>query len=42
MVNVNKTIPPLKLPLECHETREHVCDDQDSRDEFTYRFSRVP
>ena len=28
VVNVNKTIPPLKLPLEYHETREYVSDDQ--------------
>ena len=41
MVNVNKTIPPLKLPLEYHETREYVSDDQDSRYEITYRFNHV-
>jgi hypothetical protein len=41
VVNVNKTIPPLKLPLEYHETREYVSDDQDSRYEITYRFNRV-
>ena len=41
VVNVNKTIPPLKLPLEYHETREYVSDDQDSRYELTYRFNRV-
>jgi hypothetical protein len=41
VVNVNKTIPPLKLPLEYHETREYVSDDNDSRYELTYRFNRV-
>ena len=41
VVNVNKTIPPKKLPLEYHETREYVSDDQDSRYEITYRYSRV-
>jgi hypothetical protein len=41
VVNVNKTIPALKLPLEYHETREYVSDDQDSRYELTYRFSRI-
>ena len=41
VVNVNKTIPPVKLPLEYHETREYVSDDQDSRYEITYRFNRV-
>ena len=41
VVNVNKRIPPLKLPLEYHETREYVSDDQDSRYELTYRFNRV-
>jgi hypothetical protein len=41
VVNVNKTIPPLKLPLEYHETREYVSDDEDSRYEITYRFNRV-
>ena len=41
VVNVNKTIPPVKLPLEYHETREYVCDSQDSRYEITYRFARV-
>jgi hypothetical protein len=41
MVNVNKGIPPVKLPLEYHETREYVSDDQDSRYEITYRFNRV-
>jgi hypothetical protein len=30
-VNMNKTIPPVKLPLKYPETREHVSDDQDSR-----------
>ena len=41
VVNVNKTIPPLKLPLEYHETREYVSASQDSRYEVTYRFNRV-
>ena len=41
VVNVNKTIPPVKKPLEYHETREYVCADQDSRYEITYRFSHV-
>jgi hypothetical protein len=41
VVNVNKTVPPVKLPLEYHETREYVSDAQDSRYEITYRFSHV-
>lgn len=41
VVNVNKTVPPVKKPLEYHETREYVCADQDSRYEITYRFSHV-
>ena len=41
VVKVNKTIPPRKLPLEYHETREYVCDSQDSRYELTYRFNRI-
>jgi len=41
VVNINKTIPPLKLPLEYHETREYVSDDQDSRYELTCRYNRV-
>jgi hypothetical protein len=41
VVNVNKTVPPVKLPLEYHETREYVSDDEDSRYEITYRFSHV-
>lgn len=41
VVNVNMTVPPVKLPLEYHETREYVCDDQSSRYEITYRFSHV-
>ena len=41
IVNVNKGIPPIKLPLEYHETREYVSDDQDSRYEITYRYNRV-
>jgi hypothetical protein len=40
-VNVNKTIPPQKLPTQYTETREYVSDDQDSRYEITYRFNRV-
>jgi hypothetical protein len=38
---VNGSIPPVKKPLEYHETREYVSDDQDSRYELTYRFNRV-
>lgn len=41
VVNVNATIPPVKLPLEYHETREYVSDDEDSRYEITYRFNRI-
>ena len=41
VVNVNKTIPPLKLPLEYHETREYVSDDEDSRYEITYRYNHI-
>jgi hypothetical protein len=41
VVNVNTTVPPVKLPLEYHETREYVSDDQDSRYEITYRFKHV-
>jgi hypothetical protein len=41
VVNVNKTIPPVKLPTEYHETREYVCADQDSRYEIRYRFART-
>ena len=40
-VNVNKTIPPQKLPTQYKETREYVSDDQDSRYEITYDFNRV-
>lgn len=40
-VIVNGTIPPIKLPLEYHETREYVSDDEDSRYEITYRYNRV-
>ena len=40
-VLVNQTIPPLKLPLEYHETREYISDDQESRYFITYRFNRV-
>jgi hypothetical protein len=38
-VNVNKTIPPIKGPLEYHETREYV--GPDSRYEITYRYNRT-
>jgi hypothetical protein len=31
----------VKLPLEYHETREYVSDDQDSRYEITYRYNRL-
>ncbi len=41
VVNVNKGIPPVKLPLEYHETREYVSDDEDSRYELTYRYNHV-
>ena len=40
-VNVNKTIPPEKLPSQYRETREYVSDDEDSRYEITYRYNRV-
>jgi hypothetical protein len=40
-VNVNKTIPPDKLPLQYRETREYVSTTEDSRYEITYRFNRV-
>ena len=39
VVNVNKTIAPVKNPTEYHETREYV--GEDSRYEITYRYSRV-
>jgi hypothetical protein len=41
VVNVNKTIPPTKLPFEYLETREYVSDSEDSRYELIYRFSRL-
>ena len=41
VVNINQTVPPVKLPLEYHETREYVSDDQDSRYEITYRYNRT-
>jgi hypothetical protein len=41
VVNVNGSIPPVKGPLEYHETREYVSDDQDSRYELTYQFNRI-
>ena len=41
VVNVNGSIPPVKLPLEYHETREYVSDDEDSRYEITYQFNRI-
>lgn len=40
-VNVNKTIVPEKTALQYRETREYVCNDQDSRYELTYRYNRV-
>jgi hypothetical protein len=40
-VDVNKTIPPVKGPLEYHETRQYRCADQDSAYEITYRFART-
>ena len=39
VVNVNKTIPPVKIPLQYTETREYVGDD--SRYEIIYRYNRV-
>jgi hypothetical protein len=39
VVNVNKTIPPVKIPLQYKETREYVGDD--SRYEIIYRYNRV-
>ena len=41
VVNVNKTIPPEKIPLQYRETHEYVSDDQDSRYEITYRYNHV-
>ena len=41
VVNINTTWVPTKLPLEYHETREYVSDDEDSRYELTYRYNRV-
>jgi hypothetical protein len=40
-VNVNKTIPPEKLPFQYRETREYVSDAEDSRYELIYRFNRL-
>lgn len=40
-VNVNKTIPPEKVPLQYRETREYVSSTEDSRYEITYRYNRV-
>jgi hypothetical protein len=40
-VDINKTIPPVKGPLEYHETRQYRCADQDSAYEITYRFART-
>lgn len=40
-VDVNKTIPPVKGPLEYHETRQYRCADQDSAYEIKYRFART-
>lgn len=40
-VNVNKTIPPEKLPLQYRETREYVSRTEDSRYEITYRYNRI-
>jgi hypothetical protein len=40
-VNVNKTTPPEKLPLQYRETREYVSETEDSRYEILYRFNRV-
>jgi hypothetical protein len=41
VVNVNMLIPPLKLPLEYHETREYVSSEEESRYVLTYRFNRI-
>ena len=41
VVNVNKTIPPEKLPLQYRETREYVSRTEDSHYEIAYRFNRV-
>lgn len=40
-VNINKTIPPEKLPLQYRETREYVSSTEESRYEITYRYNRV-
>ena len=40
-VDINKTIPPVKGPLEYHETRQYRCADQDSAYEIKYRFART-
>lgn len=40
-VNVNKTIPPEKIPLQYRETREYVSSSEDSRYEITYRYNRI-
>jgi hypothetical protein len=40
-VNVNKTVPPEKLPLQYRETREYVSSTEESRYEITYRYNRV-
>lgn len=40
-VNVNKTIPPEKIPLQYRETREYVSDEEESRYELTYRYNRI-
>ncbi|MCL4851451.1 MAG: hypothetical protein KJZ78_08695, partial [Bryobacteraceae bacterium] len=39
-VNVNKTVPPEKVPLQYRETREYVSGTEDSRYEITYRYNR--
>jgi hypothetical protein len=40
-VDINKTVPPVKGPLEYHETRQYRCADQDSAYEIKYRFART-
>ena len=40
-VNVNKTIPPEKIPFQYRETREYVSDEEESRYELTYRYNRI-
>lgn len=41
VVNVNKLMPPRKLPTEYWETREYISEEEGSRYVITYRFNRV-